>query len=210
MVPTQPSTTEQSSASKRSFSAIEVLGQLEVTNEVSTGYERALFRHWVDNDRNGCDTRQEVLKRDSQTPVQVDPFRCKVIAGDWYSPYDGNTWSDPSDVDIDHVVALKEAWDSGAWRWSAARRQAFANDLTDRRTLMAVTDSVNQSKGDRDPSQWLPPRRDYQCTYISIWLSIKARWSLAVDQSEAGKIRTMLNDQCRGLRVAKWAQVPIT
>ena len=201
--------TEPSSPDDNSFSAVEVLRQITVENEVSAGYDRSLFRHWISASGNGCDTRQEVLKRDSRSLPQVDPYRCKVIVGDWYSPYDGATWTNPSDVDIDHVVALKEAWDSGAWSWSSDRRRAFANDLSDRRSLMAVTDSINQSKGDRDPSQWLPPKRDYQCTYISIWLSIKARWSLSMDPSEVGKIRVMLDDQCRDLRVAKWSPAPI-
>lgn len=195
--------------SDNSFAATEVFAQLTVTNEVGTGYDRDLFRHWIDSDGNDCDTRQEVLIRDSRSLVQIDPYRCKVIAGNWYSPYDGAVWENPSDVDIDHVVALKEAWDSGAWQWSSERRRAFANDLSDSRSLMAVTDSVNQSKGDRDPSQWMPPRRDYRCSYISMWLAVKARWSLAVDPSEAGMIRSLLEEECRGLRVAKWAPAPI-
>lgn len=196
-------------AFSNSFAATEVLAQLTVANEVGAGYDRDLFRHWTDEDGDSCDTRQEVLIRDSRSTPQIDPYRCKVIAGTWYSPYDGAVWEDPSDVDIDHVVALKEAWDSGAWQWSSEKRRAFANDLSDSRSLMAVTDSVNQSKGDRDPSQWMPPRRDYRCSYISLWLSVKARWSLAVDQSEAGMIRALLEDECRGLRVAKWAPAPI-
>ena len=194
----------------RSFDALVVLDSLTVENEVNEGYDRDLFRHWIDDDGNGCDTRQEVLKRDSLTLPQIDPYRCKVIAGDWYSPYDGATWTDPSDVDIDHVVALKEAWGSGAWNWSSEKRRAFANDLSDSRSLMAVTDSVNQSKSDSDPSQWMPPRRDYRCTYLSIWLAIKARWSLSVDSSEEGAIRAQLRETCRGLRVAKWTPAPIT
>jgi hypothetical protein len=204
------STTVPNTASDTSFDAVEVFEGLAVENEVGDGYDRSLFRHWIDANGNGCDTRQEVLIRDSRSPAQIDPFRCKVLAGDWYSPYDGATWEDPSEIDIDHVVALKEAWDSGAWNWSAEKRRVFANDLTDWRSLLAVTSSVNRSKGDKDPSQWLPPRRDYRCTYISIWISIKARWSLSIDPSEAGTIRRMLNEECRGLRVAKWAPIPIT
>ena len=200
---------QKGEVSDNSFAATEVFAQLTVTNEVGTGYDRDLFRHWIDSDGNDCDTRQEVLIRDSRSLVQIDPYRCKVIAGNWYSPYDGAVWENPSDVDIDHVVALKEAWDSGAWQWSSERRRAFANDLSDSRSLMAVTDSVNQSKGDRDPSQWMPPRRDYRCSYISMWLAVKARWSLAVDPSEAGMIRSLLEEECRGLRVAKWAPAPI-
>ena len=143
-----------------------VLASIKVENEYKTGYKRSLFVHWSDLDGNGCDTREEVLKRDSISKPQVDPYRCFVVAGDWFSKYDGKNLSDRSDVDIDHVVALKEAWDSGAWAWSMSQRQAFANDLTDRRTLIAVTDRVNASKSDKDPSNWMPPLRSYWCAYL--------------------------------------------
>jgi hypothetical protein len=93
--------------------AIGLLQNIRVENERGAGYVRALFEHWRDIDGDGCDAREQVLKRDSVTLPQVDPYKCKVIAGDWVSPYDGARWSDPTDIDIDHVVALKEAWD---WR----------------------------------------------------------------------------------------------
>jgi hypothetical protein len=90
-------------------SAIGLLQNIRVQNERGSGYVRALFEHWRDIDGDGCDSREQVLKRDSVTLPQVDPYSCKVIAGDWVSPYDGARWSDPTDIDIDHVVALKEA-----------------------------------------------------------------------------------------------------
>ena len=152
-----------------------VLASIKVENEYKTGYKRSLFVHWSDLDGNGCDTREEVLKRDSISKPQVDSYRCFVVAGDWFSKYDGKNLSDRSDVDVDHVVALKEAWDSGAWAWSMSQRQAFANDLTDRRTLIAVTDRVNASKSDKDPSNWMPPLRSYWCAYLGDWISVKAR-----------------------------------
>jgi len=170
---------------------------------------RALFEHWRDIDGDGCDAREQVLKRDSVTLPQVDPYKCKVIAGDWVSPYDGARWSDPTDIDIDHVVALKEAWDSGAWGWSAATRNAYANDTTDRRTLLAVTDNVNQQKSDRDPSNWVPPLKSYLCTYLGNWISIKARWNLSMDQSEWGRIKNLLNSSCAGLVIAPWSEAPL-
>ena len=126
-------------------SAIGLLQNIRVENERGAGYVRALFEHWRDIDGDGCDSREQVLKRDSVTLPQVDPYKCKVVAGDWVSPYDGARWSSPTDVDIDHVVALKEAWDSGAWAWSSATRKAYANDTSDKRTLLAVTDNVRRS-----------------------------------------------------------------
>lgn len=185
-----------------------VLASIRVENEYKSGYRRSLFVHWSDLDGNGCDTREEVLKRDSISKPQVDPYRCYVVAGDWYSKYDGKTLSDRSDVDIDHVVALKEAWDSGAWAWSMSQRQAFANDLTDRRTLIAVTDRVNASKSDKDPSNWMPPLKSYWCTYLGDWISVKARWGLSMDQSEFGRIKNLLASDCSTLTIAGWGAVP--
>ena len=185
-----------------------VLASIKVENEYKSGYRRSLFVHWSDLDGNGCDTREEVLKRDSISKPQVDPYRCYVVAGDWYSKYDGKTLSDRSDVDIDHVVALKEAWDSGAWAWSMSQRQAFANDLTDRRTLIAVTDRVNASKSDKDPSNWMPPLKSYWCTYLGDWISVKARWGLSMDQSEFGRIKNLLASDCSTLTIAGWGAVP--
>lgn len=185
-----------------------VLASIKVENEYKSGYKRSLFIHWSDLDGNGCDTREEVLKRDSISKPQVDPYRCYVVAGDWYSKYDGKTLSDRSDVDIDHVVALKEAWDSGAWAWSTSQRQAFANDLTDRRTLIAVTDRVNMSKSDKDPSNWMPPLKSYWCAYLGDWISIKARWGLSMDQSEFGRIKNLLAGECSTLTIAGWSAAP--
>jgi hypothetical protein len=170
-----------------------LLASIVVQGEFTTGYARTLFPHWKDMDGNGCDTREEVLIRDSITPAQVDPFGCQVRAGDWRSPYDGATWTDRGDVDIDHVVALKEAWDSGAHAWSLERRTQYANDLSDPRTLLAVTDSVNQSKSDKDPAQWMPPLASYHCTYLQYWVSVKARWDLSMDTAEYAAVSSGLS-----------------
>lgn len=185
-----------------SLSAYDVALTIPVVAEVKSGYKREYFKHWVDDDSDGCNTREEVLIRESTGKPQVDAYGCKVIAGDWYSPYDARKLTDPSDIDIDHTVALKEAWDSGANKWSANVRQRFANDLTDSRSLIAVTDSVNRSKGDRDPSNWLPPHRGYWCEYLSRWVAVKARWGLSMDQSEAGRVRKLLQNDCAHTTVA--------
>lgn len=187
--------------------ALDVLVGIPVMRERGDGYDRDLFEHWITV--GGCSTRENVLIRDSLSPAQVDPFGCRVVAGDWVSPYDGATWDNPADVDIDHVVALKEAWDSGAWSWSASQRRAFANDVTDRRSLRAVTDEVNQSKGDKDPSNWLPPLVSARCPYVADWVAIKARWQLSMDESEAGRIRNLLTRDCPELRIEPWTPTPV-
>jgi hypothetical protein len=190
-------------------SSRELLASIPVQKENGVGYLRTLFPHWKDLDGDGCDTREEVLIRDSITKAQVDPFGCQVVAGDWVSPYDGGKWTDRGDIDIDHVVALKEAWDSGAWAWTTAQRTAFANDLTDPRTLLAVTDSVNQTKSDKDPSNWLPPLASYRCTYLDSWVAIKARWKLSMDQSEFTRISQLLNDCPQADAASPVASLPV-
>jgi len=201
-----------SQGSQRKFTAEDarsVLSTIKVENEYKTGYKRSLFIHWADLNGDGCDTREEILKRDSISKPQVDPYRCYVVAGDWVSPYDGAKLSDRGDVDIDHVVALKEAWDSGAWAWSESQRKAYANDMSDRRTLVAVTDRVNVSKSDKDPSNWMPPLRSYWCTYLGDWISVKARWGLSMDQSEFGRISNLLASDCTSLTIASWSAAPV-
>ncbi|HEX7474251.1 MAG TPA: HNH endonuclease family protein, partial [Candidatus Limnocylindrales bacterium] len=95
---------------------------------------------------------------------------------------------DSSKLDIDHVVPLAEAWDSGAYRWDAARRRAFANDLGVSWSLIAVSAASNRSKGDKDPAEWLPPLASYRCQYLAVWVAIKTRWNLAVDAAEKSAI----------------------
>lgn len=187
--------------------AIDVLAEIVQANEFSNGYSRDLFRHWIDTDRDGCNTREEVLIAESITNAQVDRFGCAVIAGDWFSEFDGVSHIDPSDLDIDHLVPLKEAWDSGAHAWSSAQREEFANDLTDGRSLIAVTNSVNRSKGDRDPSQWLPPRSSYVCRYLADWIAVKKAWDLSMDESEWGRAKNLLNGPCQGTQIRPWGQV---
>jgi hypothetical protein len=119
---------------------------------------------------------------------------CYPISGSWYSPYDGATWTNPSYVDIDHVVPLAEAWRSGANTWTTSQRQSFANDLS-YPELIAVTDTVNQAKGDQDPSSWQPPRTAYRCTYAKMWIRSKYHWALKLQQTEKTALQTML-DTC--------------
>lgn len=188
--------------------ATDVLALIPIEREQGTGYNRELFGYGSPIDGFGCRTRALVLIRDSLTAPQIDRAGCAVVAGDWFSTYDGLTWSDPGEIEIDHVVSLKEAWDSGANAWNAARLEAFSNDVDDARTLRAVTGTVNQTKSDKDPTNWLPPAPDAVCGYLADWVSIKARWGLSMDESEHGRIRNLLSDQCHGQTIAPWVDVP--
>ena len=160
-----------------------------VVEERIGGYKRSLFKHWIDANKNGKDTRAEVLIAESLVSVRFSSTGKTVSTGKWLSLYDGETWTKASDVDVDHVVALAEAWRSGAWKWSAARRQAYANDLGVAWTLRAVTDNVNQSKSDDDPTYWLPPLESANCVYLTEWVAVKIRWKLSVDAEERQSIR---------------------
>lgn len=171
----------------------QVLETLLVAAEDGSGYSRSSFKHWIDEDRDGCDTRREVLIAESLRPVRVGS-RCSISGGQWYSVYDGRATTNASSFDIDHVVALKEAWDSGAKSWSADRRQAFANDLNLPFALIAVSASSNRSKGDRDPAEWMPSRREYWCQYAIEWVGVKASWSLSVDPAEKAALSRILID----------------
>ncbi|WP_425548745.1 HNH endonuclease family protein [Amycolatopsis ultiminotia] len=152
------------------------------------GYSRDKFPHWIDQGDN-CNTREAVLKRDG-TDVQVGSD-CYPTSGSWASPYDDATWTSPSDVDIDHVVPLADAWRTGASSWTQDQRQAYANDLTDPQ-LIAVTDNVNQEKGDKSPDQWKPPSTGYWCTYAKMWVAVKYKFKLTVNSAEKSALTDML------------------
>ncbi|MGW2779585.1 HNH endonuclease family protein [Streptomyces olivaceoviridis] len=163
-------------------------------SEDRTGYERTKFKHWVDADKDGCNTRSEVLK-DEAVVAPEQGASCRLSGGAWFCPYDDRFIQGPSGLDIDHLVPLAEAWDSGASDWSAKEREAYANDLGDERSLIAMSAASNRSKADQDPSTWLPPAVGYRCQYLTDWVATKMRWRLSVDADEKAAITEVL-DQC--------------
>ena len=165
---------------------------LPVATEVRTGYNRDLFPHWIDADGDGCNTRYEVLIAEATTKPTVGSG-CSLSGGRWYSYYNNVYYTLPSDLDIDHMVPLAEAWDSGARSWTTARRQAYANDLGDSRPLVAVKDTVNQAKGDKDPAEWMPSYTSARCRYIQEWVATKIRWRLTVNTAEKTALTNFAN-----------------
>lgn len=153
-----------------------------------TGYSRDKFPHWIIQSGT-CDTREVVLKRDGTSVVTNSA--CSATSGKWFSPYDGATWTAASDVDIDHVVPLADAWRTGASGWTTAQRQSYANDLSAPQ-LIAVTDNVNQAKGDQSPDTWKPPLSSYYCTYAKMWTAVKYKYSLTVNSAEKSALTSML------------------
>lgn len=165
------------------------LDQLTVAAESHhSTYDRNLFPHWI-TISGTCNTRETVLKRDGVGVVTNSS--CAAVSGSWFSPYDGATWTAASDIDIDHMVPLAEAWTSGAWAWTTPERQAYANNLGGPE-LWAVTDNVNQSKSDQDPATWQPPLPSFDCTYARAWIQVKWYWDLTVDTAEKTALGDML------------------
>ncbi|KAI0427144.1 hypothetical protein F5Y09DRAFT_40580 [Xylaria sp. FL1042] len=168
------------------------LAALTVSTNADDGqYDRDLFPTWI-TITGTCNTREYVLKRDG-TNVQVGSD-CYPTSGTWTSPYDGGVWTAPADVDIDHMVPLKAAWIAGANKWTTAKRQEYANDVT-RPQLWAVTDNVNQSKGDKTPDQWKPPLSSFYCVYARSWIEVKSYWALSITSAEKTALGSML-DTC--------------
>jgi len=151
-------------------------------------YRRSLYRHWIDADGDCQNTRQEVLIAESLDPPTLDARGCAVVAGRWYDPYTGAYFTDPGKLDIDHMIPLKEVHLSGGEQWDAARRKAYANDLDDARTLIAVSAAANRSKGAQDPARWVPTNLDYHCTYVAEWVAVKTQWGLTMDARESARI----------------------
>ena len=188
----------QPNASGKQGSASAALAALAVRGRApKTGYDRAAFgQAWADVDRNGCDTRNDVLRRDLR-PFVVKPGTggCVVLSGTLHDPYSGTTIafvrgaSTSGAVQIDHVVALSDAWQKGAQQLSPLRRKALANDLLN---LLAVDGPTNQRKSDGDAATWLPPDKPYRCSYAARQIAVKAKYGLWVTSAERDALARIL------------------
>ncbi|MBY6195562.1 HNH endonuclease family protein [Marinobacter hydrocarbonoclasticus] len=156
-------------------------------------YQRSAFGHgWDDADRDCQDSRAEVLIDTSTTPVRfADGQRCRVITGRWVSPFTGEVIQNTSGIEIDHLVALRYAWDRGAWAWSNERRKHFANDPIN---LLPVEASLNSRKQHRGPDEWLPPTG--QCGYVARFVRVLKRYDLKPTSQEFTWYQNFL-DSCR-------------
>jgi hypothetical protein len=182
--------------------ALTVLNSLEVKGRAAkTGYARSQFPHWSDPDRNGCDARNDTLKRDlTQIIFKSGTRDCKVLTGQLLDPFSGKVIifsSTKSNIDIDHVVALSNAWQTGAAYFDKTKRQQIANDPLN---LLAVDFSLNRQKGDGDAATWLPPLKSYRCDYVARQIAVKAKYGLWVTQPEKGAIIKLL-EKCEGQKL---------
>ena len=156
-------------------------------------YDRGDWKHWVDADGDCQDARQEVLIAESLVFVTFETDRqCRVETGRWFGAFTSVYVEDPSDLDIDHLVPLKNAHLSGAWRWDADMRQEYANYLEEEDHLIAVTAGANRSKGAKGPEEWGPPEQSYWCQYATDWTEVKAWWELTMTKVESEIVMDML------------------
>ena len=158
-----------------------------------TGYDRSSFSHWRDPDRNGCDARNDTLRRDlTNLVIKSDSNGCKVLGGVLADPYSGKNIDfvfGASLVDIDHVVALSNAWQTGAFQFTNEIRLQFANDPLN---LLAVSASLNRQKGDGDAATWLPPTKSYRCQYVARQIAVKKKYGLWITKPEKVAMSTLL------------------
>ncbi|HJX77564.1 HNH endonuclease family protein [Glutamicibacter sp.] len=178
--------------------SLEQLGSIRIKGRApKTGYTRDQFsKGWKDPDRNGCDARNDILARDLENVVfKQARVNCVVLSGVFHDPYTGETinfqrgQATSSKVQIDHVVALSDAWQKGAQKWNPQTRLEFANDPLN---LMASDGSANASKGDKDAATWLPPNKQFRCAYVSRQTQVKAKYDAWMTTAEHTAISTIL------------------
>ena len=156
-------------------------------------YSRSEWKHWTDEDGDCQDARQEVLIAESLVAVTFETDReCRVETGQWWAPHLGHHLENPSHIDVDHHVPLKNAHDSGGWRWDAATKEEYANYLEDDAHLVAISSRHNRSKGARGPEKWAPPDNALWCQYAVDWAVIKEKWELTMTPVESEMVMDML------------------
>ncbi|WP_406244426.1 DUF1524 domain-containing protein [Streptomyces anulatus] len=185
----------------------DAVGLLKVTEENRTGYTASSFRHWNagEDTTDGCDTRAEVLLAEAVVAPTVGPG-CKLTGGRWTSYLDGQEVTGTGSLDVAHLVALGEAWDSGASAWTEERREAYANDQAADVSLATVTARINRQKADKDPADWMPPSPAVQCRYTGEWVSTKLRWQLTADDRELEALKVYAEGPCEDT-VVRYAPV---
>ncbi|MEO7586661.1 MAG: DUF1524 domain-containing protein [Arachnia sp.] len=213
--PVEPSPADTTASVSVDGSAATALSGLEIKGRAPrTGYSRDRFGPaWADVDRNGCDTRNDILRRDlMDARTRPGSNGCAVARGTLADPYTGTTiafvrGSDASgEVHVDHVVALSDAWQKGAQQWDQATLTGFANDPLN---LLAVQGAANMQKGDGDAATWLPSNKSYRCAYVARQVAVKAAYSLWVTRAEHDAVESILR-RCPGQELITSAEPPRT
>lgn len=166
----------------------------------SESYNRDTWNHWVDV-RSCWTVREQVLATEAKSLQMVDASgaattdankACEIKSGEWIDPYSGKTFTNPGDLDIDHMVPLSYAHQHGAHSWDNGKKQSYANDLTSASTLVAASASENRSKGDKGPSAWKPSNQAAWCGYATDWVTVSTHWGLGVSSADASALNEML------------------
>ncbi|MFE5947141.1 HNH endonuclease [Streptomyces sp. NPDC056480] len=175
----------------------DALAELTEAAEDPDGFTAGAFPHWNAglDATDGCDTRSEVLLAEA-VDAPATGAGCTLTGGRWTSYYDGQSVSDPAALQVDHLVPLGEAWESGASGWTASRRERFANDQGATATLVAVTARSRQDKAGRDPAGWVPADAAQYCRYVGEWVSTKLRWGLSADKDEVEALKLFADGPC--------------
>lgn len=165
----------------------------QTTTQQIPKYDRGEYRHWIDENGDGLNTRHELLKSMSVSAVTYNDKRSRVLRGKWFDSYSGKYYYNSKDLQIDHIVPIKYAHDRGAWRWDQDKKQFFANDVEN---LLPVFGPLNQEKSASGPSDWMPPSQAYRCQYVIRFHRIFLKYQLEYKSSEERVINRMLA-QCR-------------
>jgi hypothetical protein len=177
--------------SKAAFESF-LLGRGSETVQTQQYQREDYLPRWGDQDRDCMNTRHELLMAESSIPVTLSSNGCDVVQGEWLDKATGQVFTDPSDIDVDHHVPLSEVHRSGGAAWSVPQKRSYANDLLNPHVLIIMDDETNSAKGDKDPSQWLPPNRSYHCEYVVNWVRVKQAYGLTYDRQEIAAIEKVL------------------
>lgn len=165
------------------------LDAITIANPVEEGYNRSDWKHWSDLDGNKCDTRQDTLIKDGTDIVMRQGTTCRVESGKWIGPYNGETFTNPSDLDIDHIIPLEYASFHGGAKWDAKKKEQFANDP---QNLLATSAKENRSKGSKGPADYMPPREEFQCSYASSWINLSSKYNLSITDKDKRELSRAL------------------
>lgn len=174
-----------------------VMHKGEIGNTPEKYNRKKHFGTWInDKTDNSClNTRHKVLEQDSETPVQYKPTNnCVVDSGEWYDPYSGKVFTRASDLDVDHMVPLKNVYVNAAYKWNDKKRCLYANFLANNFHLIPVSSSENRIKGDKSPADYMPPNESYACEYLENWLKVKLIWSIPMQPPEKDAIATLIKE----------------
>ena len=156
-------------------------------------YNRKDWKHWSDLDNDCMNTRHEILKIQADGLIRLSPDGCYVSSGVWSDPFSGMQLTRASDLDVDHVVPLKWASDHGGGVWSKTQKESFANDPIN---LLAVDDGLNQAKGAKGPSKWMPPNQAFRCEYLSLWENVLSKYPTLTMSSKENRIFVLQLKAC--------------